>query len=218
MRQALADRLRTKIITGELAPGAHLVEDVIAKEYEVSKTPVREALMSLVRTGLVEMKPHCGAFVIHLTPRFVEEVSTLRLELEMFAARLAIAKFTTDDFAAMRDYARQMEAAVLSQDVVGALTSDTAFHSTIIGRAEHHLLAETWESLSHRVELVQAYGRLIAPIPEPGHVVNSHDCIVDALRDQDIELLNKRLREHVQFGSMLVLANLSKMPESPHEP
>jgi DNA-binding GntR family transcriptional regulator len=216
MRQALADSLRNHIITGQLAPGTHLVEDVIAKEYEVSKTPVREALMSLARTGLVEMKPHCGAFVIHLTQRFVEEVSSLRLELELLGARLAVAKLTAADFEAMHEYARQMEASVTAQDIVGALTNDTAFHTTIIRRADHHLLAETWESLSHRVELVQAYGRLFAPTPERGHVVKSHDRIVEALRAQDVATLEERLKEHVQFGSMLVLTNLEKMQSNPN--
>jgi DNA-binding GntR family transcriptional regulator len=155
MRQALADSLRTKIITGQLAPGSHLVEDVISKEYEVSKTPVREALMSLARTGLVVMKPHYGAYVVQITPRLVEEVSSLRLELEMFAAKLAMSNLSESDFASMNELAQQMEDAVAVGNLVGALDSDTAFHETIIRGSDHHLLVETWQALSHRVELVK---------------------------------------------------------------
>jgi len=101
-----------------------------------------------------------------------------------------------------------MEAAVAAGDLVAALANDTAFHETIIHRSDHKLLEETWQSLSPRVELVQAYGRLYSPTPERGHVTKSHDRIVEALQAQDADAVRERIREHVEFGKMLVLKKL----------
>lgn len=63
------ENLRQKIIAGELEGGFHLSELKISKEYNVSRTPVREALCALAADGLVEMVPHRGAFVTHSAPQ-----------------------------------------------------------------------------------------------------------------------------------------------------
>lgn len=63
------ESLRGKIISGELDGGFHLSELKISKEYNVSRTPVREALCALAADGLVEMVPHRGAFVTHSAPQ-----------------------------------------------------------------------------------------------------------------------------------------------------
>ncbi|MFZ2587026.1 MAG: GntR family transcriptional regulator [Alphaproteobacteria bacterium] len=62
------ESLRQKIIAGEMEGGYHLSELKISKEYNVSRTPVREALCALCADGLVEMVPHRGAFVAHAAP------------------------------------------------------------------------------------------------------------------------------------------------------
>ncbi len=62
------ESLRNKILAGELEGGFHLSELKISKDYNVSRTPVREALCALAADGLVEMVPHRGAFVTHVPP------------------------------------------------------------------------------------------------------------------------------------------------------
>ena len=99
-RLSLTDRLyyeiRDDILSWEIKPGKLLVEAQLAKEYEVSKTPVREALGLLSQEGLVEVIPRVGYRVTLMTPRDVHEVFTLRILLETSGIELA-AKQASDD-------------------------------------------------------------------------------------------------------------------------
>lgn len=87
--QNVREMLRSKIITGELSGGAHLSELKIAKEYSVSRTPVREALCALAADGLIEMVPHRGAFVRNVTKDEITDQKTVFAHMMSLAARMA---------------------------------------------------------------------------------------------------------------------------------
>ena len=86
------ESLRQKIISGELDGGFHLSELKISKEYNVSRTPVREALCALAADGLVEMVPHRGAFVAHAAPHSKTDQLTVYTLLMGLAAKMAAEK------------------------------------------------------------------------------------------------------------------------------
>src|ERR1044071_8105183 len=90
------EALRDKILTGELAPGAPLIQAGLAKDLGVSMTPVREALRDLPTEGLVTLLPHKGAAVISLDLADAKEIHTIRLQLEPDATRLAVDHVTLD--------------------------------------------------------------------------------------------------------------------------
>jgi len=104
-RLSLTDRLyyeiRDDILSWEINPGALLVEAQLAKEYKVSKTPVREALGLLSQEGLVEVIPRVGYRVTLMTPRDVHEVFTLRILLETTGIGLAAKQASDDELAAL---------------------------------------------------------------------------------------------------------------------
>lgn len=84
------ESLRQKIIAGELDGGFHLSELKISKEYNVSRTPVREALCALCADGLVEMVPHRGAFVAHAAPHSkTDQLTTYTLFMGLAAKQAA---------------------------------------------------------------------------------------------------------------------------------
>jgi DNA-binding GntR family transcriptional regulator len=87
LERRVYERLRDEIVSGELQPGAQLVEARIAEELGVSKTPVREALIRLQRDGLVAIEPYRGARVTQPSPEDVREILELRLLLECRIAR-----------------------------------------------------------------------------------------------------------------------------------
>jgi DNA-binding GntR family transcriptional regulator len=82
-------RLRKEILDGEISPGHLLAESAVAQRLGVSRVPVREALFTLEREGLVEFSGTGRAYVKDLTPHDFEELYVLRLALEPVAARLA---------------------------------------------------------------------------------------------------------------------------------
>jgi len=79
LRQKLYDQIKKDIITGRLPPGEQLNEGLIAERYDVSKTPVREALTSLHQSNLVEYRPNKGFFVTPITLRDIHEIFEARL-------------------------------------------------------------------------------------------------------------------------------------------
>lgn len=120
------EALRSKIISGELDGGFHLSELKISKEYNVSRTPVREALCALAADGLVEMVPHRGAFVTHSAPQTrTDQMQAYTLFIGL-AAKLAAEKaniemlmdletafsFTTDDSISTANYLASLEVAL----------------------------------------------------------------------------------------------------------
>ena len=88
------DALRSRILTGELVPGAPLIQATLARDLGVSMTPVREALRDLATEGLVTLLPHKGAAVTSLNLADAKEIHNIRLKLEPDATRLAVDHLT----------------------------------------------------------------------------------------------------------------------------
>ena len=97
----IAFRLQAAILDGEYAPGTHLHQDVLCERFGVSRTPVREALRKLQAQHLVDLVPNKGAMVRTPSRSQLEEVYTLRAELEGFATELAAARIGPAELAAL---------------------------------------------------------------------------------------------------------------------
>src|SRR5437773_3057464 len=91
----VADRLRDAIFQGSFKPGEPLREEQLAAMLDVSRGPVREALVQLEREGLVLVRRHRGATVARLSRGDLEEVYSLRLALERLAMQRAV-RYATD--------------------------------------------------------------------------------------------------------------------------
>ena len=96
------DAIKEAIITGRIAPGSRLKQLEIAEEMNVSQQTVREALTSLVASGLVEQIPHRGFEVTHIPFKEQEKIYQLRAVLEIFAIEEAMQKITPEELDAMR--------------------------------------------------------------------------------------------------------------------
>jgi DNA-binding GntR family transcriptional regulator len=94
----VADGIRLAILRGQLAPGQILKQEELAKQFGLSRAPVREALRQLEAEGLVVSYPHRGTVVAELSPEDIEEVFLIRITLETTVLRLAVPKMTDPDF------------------------------------------------------------------------------------------------------------------------
>ena len=95
-----AERIRASlaeaIVRGEIGPGVALDEATIAEKFEVSRTPVREAIRQLEAIGFAEARPHRGAVVPHFTPEKLDDMFTVMAEMEALCARYAAASVSYD--------------------------------------------------------------------------------------------------------------------------
>jgi DNA-binding GntR family transcriptional regulator len=145
--------IRQMIVTGALAPGEHLPEGELAKALQMSRGPIREALIELEREGLVVLRRHRGAQVITLTAEDVEEIYTLRLSLERLAIERALPRLGSDHLAAMDEVLEKMRGLGPDYPPQTALDLDLDFHGVLYDAAGHARLDKAWQQIRSQVAM-----------------------------------------------------------------
>ena len=182
---AVVDLVRDAIISGVLAPGERLTESTIARQMNVSRAPLREALRQLEEEGLVVRIPNRGCFVVDLSEQDIREIFSLRATLECTAIEWAIANLTPNDIAALRQNIQQCRQAIQADDPDWLTRLDMQFHEYICTRANHHRLLKAWCTNNGQVRmLVNGRFRLLSDyVPET--VISDHTAILNALERGD---------------------------------
>ena len=139
--------LREAIVEGVLAPGNRLSETQIAKQLNVSRTPMREAFAQLERDGLVTVVSRVGAFVRSVTARDVAEIYTVRTALECLAVQLCAENITTLGRAQLEDVIGEMRASMTADDPVAYTDALDRFYSIVMTHADNRTLQATHASL-----------------------------------------------------------------------
>jgi DNA-binding GntR family transcriptional regulator len=142
--------IRNAILSGELAPGSALVEQELAAQLGVSKTPVREALKTLEGTGLVVMVPYRGAAVRELTRADAVAIYDLRLLLEPEAVRRSVAAGA--DLSGAAECLRRARTAGTAERSM----ANREFHRLLYAGCGNALLVATLDGLRDRTALVSA--------------------------------------------------------------
>lgn len=115
--ETLAESLQERILNGEFKEGDALIQDAIAREYDVSRMPVREALRQLEASGLVVMKVHKGAVVTSLPTEQIAELFDLRARLECDVLARALPMITDDQLATSSAILTDLEHAYQRRDI-----------------------------------------------------------------------------------------------------
>lgn len=114
----VADGLRSSILKGELLPGARVLQEAIAEQYQVSQSIVREAFKHLEMEGFLRADPKRGVSVAELTAEDAAELVRLRGAIEVQALRIAVPRMTEQSIAAARSALAELEAATTADDVI----------------------------------------------------------------------------------------------------
>lgn len=146
--QQVYEALRAAIISGEIAPGDRINIRQVARQFEVSDIPVREALKALAGENLVQIVPYAGAVAAPISGKDVAEMGEIRLVLEPWATRLATAQLLQGDLRQLADDLDEMDRAVASGDMASFANADRAFHGLIFLRCSNEqfgtLLSSLW--------------------------------------------------------------------------
>jgi DNA-binding GntR family transcriptional regulator len=196
-----ADRIREAIFDGVYPPGAPLREVELAAALDVSRGPVREALLRLEREGLVRTAWHRGATVTELSPDDVAEIYSLRAALEQLAVERVVAGAPDDEIDAIAVAAERMAHATSEIELVHR---DIEFHDTVYAAAHHRRLEEAWQAIRSQVHLslltrlgVSREGYL-ADIPA------EHLELVAALRARDHDAALDQFAQHREHAFKLL--------------
>jgi DNA-binding GntR family transcriptional regulator len=203
----VARRISGGILAGELPPGARLREESLAAAYEVSRTPVREALIQLSSVGLVELIPNRGATVLELTPEDVAEVYHLRALLEGEAASLT-AKLATPEVISLLEKSCDHLGQLHDAPAVAQLAADTEFHYRIAEASSSRRLAALIRQVS---AIPEAYRSTIAYTSEDmAEAEHQHRAIAEELGGHRSAGAARLMRRHVSWAGALAVERLDR--------
>jgi DNA-binding GntR family transcriptional regulator len=207
----VAARLRDDILSGVLAPGTRLRQLQLAADFEVSTTPIREALVLLAADGLVVLDAHRGATVFRPSLDELVEAVEVRELLEEHAVRKAVGNLGTRELDALEALVEEMEATASIDEWVEL---NDRFHLIIYEAAGNSRLVATIEGLR---EASSTYLRLYASSAAPGaRGDDDHRRILEHCRAGDVEGAAAATRAHVRETADALASIIP--PDSREEP
>jgi DNA-binding GntR family transcriptional regulator len=189
--------LRRRILRGGLPPGTRLVELEIAGETGASQASVREALHLLERDGLVVRRGRCGTFVTEVSDDQMREIFQVRVMVEGFAIRRAVASMTHSRISELGTLVERMREAGRHGDAVSLVEHDMAFHERLLVWADQTTLLRVWALLHGQLERFLVM-QDIKSFPDLTEVADSHLPVLEALASGDACLAADRLEMHMQ--------------------
>jgi GntR family transcriptional regulator, rspAB operon transcriptional repressor len=189
------DYLRAKIISLELAPGMALPRPELARFFNASVTPVRDALLRLEEEGLVDIFPQHGTRVREVDMDSARNAHFLRLALELEVAR----KLATQGDSALPGRLRQLVETQRTcwerKDIEGFVAADQEFHRSLFCAANAERL---WHMVRARSGNMDRLRRLHLPLNNKADsVLAQHAELVDAIERRDPGLAEERVRRHL---------------------
>ncbi len=190
--------LRDKILRGEYPQGTRLIETDIAAELNVSRTPVREALVLLKGQDLVSTI-ESGGFVVADPRQQLSEILDVRVALETHAIAKAVQRFDDTDIARLERICDDMEA-LRVEDIAPRAELNRRFHETLVGAAHNRRLAKM-------VVSYQDYFHVIQPLYDAESIRQTqaeHRAITGALRRRDVATATRMVAEHIMNSGELI--------------
>jgi DNA-binding GntR family transcriptional regulator len=195
VREEVADVLRGAIVSGEMRPGELYSASGLAERFGVSATPVREAMLDLVKQGLVEVVRNRGFKVTAISDADLDQITQIRQLLEPTAAAEAVPHIATGELDALRGLASAIVDAAAEGNLVSYINADREFHLRLLSAAGNHRLVRIVDELRAQTRL---YG--LSALVASGRLVDSaqeHVEMCDLIASGDAKKLKKLMSAHL---------------------
>lgn len=207
LRDVVFNTLKDGILTGRLRPGERLLENQLADELGVSRTPIREALRMLEIENLVDLIPRRGAQVKDMSEKDIKNVLEIRKVLEELAAGLAAENITNRQIAELKEAHRAFVEAFDRGDSTEVLAADTRFHDIIFNATGNDKLVQIISNISIQIYRYRiAYLKLLKNISVPNE---QHISLINAFENRDVRRAKEISREHITDQAMEILRSIS---------
>jgi len=205
-REAAFEKIKEAIIKGHFKPGEKLVEQTLAQEMGVSRTPVREAIRRLEAEGFVISIPRKGVVVSRADKEEIVQLYSIRAELEGLAARWAIENADEDDIQKLDEAISRMEETVASGDLDGVVQSNALFHDAIAQASKSRILCTLLKTLQDNIQRFRFQSLHLPGRPEAA--LAEHKEIIAAIKEKKAEEADRLLKEHLQNACAAALAHM----------
>jgi len=194
MRDHIRDVLVARILDGTYAAGMQLKELSLAREFNVSQAPIREALRELEGSGLVTSERYRGTRVRGADFEEMRESYELRATLEVRAVELAI-PCAPEVIAELEKCVRSMTAAVKRNDIEGYIVEALRLHRHLIVASHNRTFVAVWDSLHWDVRGRIAVERIARKGEDFVPLIQLHESLLESIRERDVPTAAKLVRQ-----------------------
>lgn len=211
LHHELVERIRPLIVESQLVPGSKVPEKDLCEQFNVSRTPLREALKVLAAEGLVRLEPNRGAWVTSVTIEEVNEVFPILTVLEALSGELACDLITDAEIIAVRQLHDTMMQNYRDRDLAAYFKTNQEIHRAILLAARNETLTNSCQALTARMQRA----RYVANMSEErwSKAVGEHEQIIEMLEARDGKRLGLVLVEHMRNKQESVLRWLRTAPD-----
>lgn len=208
--QRALKELRELIFTGELPAGSDHLESELAKRLGMSRTPVREAALTLESQGLLQLRPRKGVRILPVSADDMREIYDVLTALESLAAeRAAQAGYSADDLAPLAQTIAEMNEAIKSEDLKAWAEADEAFHRELVRLGKNTRVITIFEMLSDQVRRARTTTLFARPLPTKSN--EDHSAVFEAILAGDAETARTRHYNHRDHSKSVLVDLLEKL-------
>jgi GntR family transcriptional regulator, gluconate operon transcriptional repressor len=190
--------LRMQIISGMIESGAILSENKLASDYNVSRSPIREALKILASENMIRLE-RMGAVVIGLKEKEIEEIYDVRLLIETFVFERLVKIETSELVRELSKILEMMKIAIKYKDADEFSYQDVLFHETIIRAINHSYILMIWNNAKPVMEsliLLSMRMRFEEKYDDLSRIVKNHELYIDAINSKDRDIMIQSLHQN----------------------
>jgi DNA-binding GntR family transcriptional regulator len=195
IKTSLVTHIRDAIIKGEVEPGGWLRLNDLAKRYNVSTMPIREALSMLESEGLLTIYPHRGAQVTSFTPDELLGIYEMRAVLEQLATLRAVPNLTEPEMAKLHTVVENMRESSETNDVVKFSVLNLDFHFNLYAACKNEHLCETVQNLRYRTQ--HYFRRYVESMSGLHNGYAEHRRLLDLIAARHAEAASHMMYDHV---------------------
>lgn len=199
--------IKDGITSGRLKPEEPLSENRLSKEIQISRTPIREALMVLEQEGYVKLLPSKGAFVTKISLEDVKEIYDIRKLLEPFVALSAVFRIPDSEIQKLEDLWNSIKKRLDSGEVIKwteLAKADKDFHFTLIRYSSNKRVKQMLTSCHAQIERFQSLSA--ESFADIENTIQQHVILVTLLKQKDADKLSQTLYEHILRGESKLLS------------
>ena len=200
------EQILSAILQGDVVPGERIVQESVAREINVSRTPVREALLRLEHEGIIEGSNRRGFSIRRFTEAEVRELYMAREAVEGYCARRVAALNQADQLTAI-EVAISRESTVDPSDLRAYFDVNRMIHRTIVEQAGNLTLLGMFDSIWNRGISLPMFALTLSD-QDNGHAPLQHGKLLEALRSTDPDLAYTVMTDHIQEGLDSQLSHL----------
>ncbi len=188
--------IKKAILKGEFPPGYRLLVMDIAKKYEISQAPVREALERLKQEGLIIGKTNKGSVVSDITLKEIKDVYEFRTLVEGHAVREAMKVMNANDLSYLENIVHGMRKAIDEKDPFQLVELDMRFHGFFYERCNNHLFVDIWKNI--RTKIMRFISITNQHIPND-EIVEGHRELLEIIKTGNAEEAATKCVDGFQF-------------------